>query len=884
MLIGQFPRLLRAGALPLLVFPAAMAFGAAAARDPLQELRFAPTPGWTQLPAEAANDLAFVAAPDPKEFEGPSATVHISAEIRRNADAALRRLRQFSASRREPVRDIVVDGWPGLLREYRAPYPERQAAEAQGGAHDALFVSFMVAIDSTIVRAEGSVPADHPRAAARMAEMQHLLASMKARRSGDANRARESLGRVRKGLPDPKAGGSTTSGLPSGAYTTYLPSRGLPSGAYTTYQPSIRPVPIPVPSTTKGGELQIAVQGANVAIATQQGFAVFTSQGGAYVATGATPFVATPMAFPRTFGDPTIALGQSGAFYNGTIVDTYTTPPAAGAGPLPAASCMLSVSRSPAPAPGFAAFATPSFPQICAGTGSGTCFPDQPQLAADRWNASPGPVPGDQLYLVWRHFAVDSSANCEKADKSSSVLRIACSTNGGTTWGTPRRFGDSGDNPRIAVARDGTVYVISRDGDDLMVDRFSSCANGLTPATDFPVSAAHVAALECPIAGIDRCESAQLGSYSIATDDAKASRIVVAYSTPSAVAGTETIDLAVSQTSGASWSGSVRVSSNAPGRRILPAVCVTQANAFVGWYDRRAATDAQNDLTDYYLGSVLLDGGLAALGVSDAPVSEVNLTAVPDPQCSIWPSATVSKEDATTCKAPGQLAGRCMVAGVLTATPCSFDSAAGACASGTCTTDRGEPKYGDYNGIACDPGGDVIAAWASATAPGSVAQPAGTPKIRIYASRVRPPTMALKWTAKPVSNLPRFATVDVDALPTGVAAVQDGHATGPIVVGTGSHQVTVSGIWGTANMHTVYSDACDATGHFDIANGDHLTCSADTTINAKGLCEGTCNEQHGRCLARPGPIPSLSDPDARQRHLKQCQDNFAACLARCKTQ
>jgi hypothetical protein len=148
-----------------------------------------------------------------------------------------------------------------------------------------------------------------------------------------------------------------------------------------------------------------------------------------------------------------------------------------------------------------------------------------------------------------------------------------------------------------------------------------------------------------------------------------------------------------------------------------------------------------------------------------------------------------------------------------------------------------------------------------------------------YAARVRPPTVALSWTATPVSNLPRFATVNVDSR----RQVQDGHATGPIVIGTGMHQVTVSGIWGAANLHTV-AGACDATGQFHIKNGEHLTCSATTNINTRGLCEGTCKkQQHERCMAQPEPIPTVADPDARQRHQKQCQDNFAACLAHCKT-
>jgi hypothetical protein len=63
-----------------------------------------------------------------------------------------------------------------------------------------------------------------------------------------------------------------------------------------------------------------------------------------------------------------------------------------------------------------------------------------------------------------------------------------------------------GDFPRVAVGLDGAAYVVSLSGNSVLLNRFSSCASGLTAAADFPVTVATLTgAVACPVPWLDRC-------------------------------------------------------------------------------------------------------------------------------------------------------------------------------------------------------------------------------------------------------------------------------------------------------------------------------------------------------------------------------------------
>jgi hypothetical protein len=178
-------------------------------------------------------------------------------------------------------------------------------------------------------------------------------------------------------------------------------------------------------------------------------------------------------------------------------------------------------------------------------------------------------------------------------------------------------------------------------------------------------------------------------------------------------------------------------------------LCTTGGQAFVTWYDRRAATPCptppcpgiNNDLTDYFAGSARLDAGGNLVAGTDFRISEVA-----DPWCaSGWPCGTRQAPDASeSCSIQPQLAGFCTDAmGNFTGIRCDFldcggvgQNMGGACqctAGAVCNGGNGCPKYGDYNGNACT-ARRLFAAWASATSPPGITPPSTTIDI-FFSSR-----------------------------------------------------------------------------------------------------------------------------------------------------
>ncbi len=128
----------------------------------------------------------------------------------------------------------------------------------------------------------------------------------------------------------------------------------------------------------------------------------------------------------------------------------------------------------------------------------------------------------------------------------------------------------------------------------------------------------------------------------------------------------------------------------------MPWVCTSGGNAFVTWYDRRAATTTNNDLTDYFAASAGLSGG--NLVPNNDEFFKISTTS--DPQCNLWPAAPRSTWDSENCSVQPQNPGRCSVH---MNQPCDFSGGDGLqCPVGeTCQTGGGVPKYGGYNGNAC---------------------------------------------------------------------------------------------------------------------------------------------------------------------------------------
>ena len=411
-------------------------------------------------------------------------------------------------------------------------------------------------------------------------------------------------------------------------------------------------------------------------------------------------------------GDPSLAYGQSGNFYLAGI--SIRCLPAHANGPngydctgilrstdngqtFPFLSNAVACPRNnPNPPPNLA----------------NRCFPDQEHIAADGFNAAPG---GDQVYSVWRNF-----------DATDQDPAIVCSQDSGATWTAPADV-DSGFIPRVGAGQDGFVYVVYRSGGNIRINKYSSCANGLVVQPTFPKTIGAVTDVTCPVPGLDRCNDGNnLSSITVAVDDTNPAHVYVAYANETA-AGNQDIIVQDSLDGGVTWPAARVVTVNAAvtGVRFMPWVCATGGDAYVTWYDRRASTASNNDLTDYYAGIAGLDG-MGNLTVR----SETRITASSDPQCaSGWPCAPRATGDSESCSVQPQLAGVCCDA-TMTGCPgsgqrCDFTSGPACPNPGeTCNGGGGCPKYGDYNGNACA-SLRLLTGWASATPPSGIPSSGG---------------------------------------------------------------------------------------------------------------------------------------------------------------
>jgi hypothetical protein len=441
------------------------------------------------------------------------------------------------------------------------------------------------------------------------------------------------------------------------------------------------------------GELEITASSdaSNVVIASNGGLSFSTNRGVSF-STGTT----------GVFGlnDPSLARGASGNFY----LDVIATPTGTQA-QLNVKGCTNAVSRSTNQG---ASFTLQGYSARCPSTGA-ICFPDQEHMAGDTRNAANG---GDQLYAVWRNFTPASSvATCNGIGGGYVTSSITCSQNNGSNWTARTAIPGAGDFPRVAVGRDGSVFVVTVSGNLVLLNRFSSCASGLKPVTGFPVTVATlIGGVTCSVSGLDRCNNGNvLSSPVVAPDPGNANHLFVTFAENNGGTG-ERIVAMESNDRGKSFPIRKILSDSTSARRFMPWSCSTRGGAWIGWYDRGAATNANNDLTDYVIAST--------------SGTHWKLSGNPDPQCaSGWPCAPRSSKDSETCSVQPQLAGVCRnAAGGGSKIRCDFS--AGGCPAGeTCKSGGGCPKYGDYNGIACG-GNFVVAAWASATA--SPGQPAAT--------------------------------------------------------------------------------------------------------------------------------------------------------------
>src|SRR5882724_1125247 len=660
----------------IFIFPLACAHAQEQRAEVAKDVVLAVPPNWSPSAAKYRNAVQLVSPPvEVQKEKGAQAVMTITSERRRSHQEAVQRLTEIAVEIHTPVEFIEIGGWPALQRQYTTPL-ERTGQEAKGDKEPfppqqlSLRTTTAVAVEDTVVQFQTALaPGADPKLADEAKAM--VRRAIVAKKPNPAQTERDlRLLRERPLKPQALSSQQTTGKGPLTSDRRPGLKRPLPK----------RNVGLARTVQTGNGELEVAASanGQTVVVAANSGYSNSTDGGQNFTFRGG-----TPGAFPRD-GDPSLALGASGAFYYGFIGFPNGTPAA-----LNVSGCSNSIGRSN---DNGVTFPVVGHAVLCPQTGAGLCFPDQEHIAADRVNSAVG---SDQVYNVWRNFLpAGTPPACSSITSGFPTAALVCSTNNGSTWTAPALMPGGSDFPRVGVGSDGAVYVVYRSGGNVMLNKFSSCSSGLTQQVGFPVTVRTFADVTCPVAGLDRCNDGNvLSSPSVTVDSTNANHVYVAFSTDTG-AGNENIVVADSVDGGANWPRAQTVNSGATARRYMPWVCALGGTAFVSWYDRRAATSTNPDRTDYFLGSVFAaPAGLQAGG-------EENLTVNPDPECATaFPCGARSTNDFTACSTTGTVGSGC-------------------------------PKYGDYNGNGCA-GGRVYSAWASATAPPGLPAPGG---ISVYAS------------------------------------------------------------------------------------------------------------------------------------------------------
>ena len=645
-----------------------------------------------------ARKMTMRAAPDDKDVDAvvPEARILVTTEPRLNRADAVKRLRDIATSRDEAARFVTIAGWPAVEMSFVEEVPRRSKNPGPPAFSQRGLTA--IAVDDKIVRFEISLTPDADRGL--LAEAQTVARSATFPSKGNEREVARTLQDLDKTKRNSRA-----APLPQSKTTPPQPL----AEAGATAPAAATGTPVRVQGGL--GELEVAASpnANNIVIASNASLSFSTNSGTNYAAGNAGVF---------GLNDPSMSRGQSGNFYLGVIAFPNGT-----AAQGNQTGCTNAVNRS---TDNGANFVLQGFSALCPQNGAGVCFPDQEHIAADRINASAN---NDQLYAVWRNFTPAAAvASCRNITTGFPTSSITCSQDNGGNWTATAAMAGAGDFPRVAVGRDGSVYAVSIQGNNVLLNKFSSCANGLAAVAGFPVTVATLTGpVGCPMAGLDRCNNGNtLSSPVVSPDPADANHIMVSFA-ENDTAGGERVVVAESRDAGLTFPRRATVSGSISARRFMPWSCSARGDAWVGWYDRRAALAAgvTNDLTDYFIGPAVSVGG-ATPSLTAGTVR--NLTNNPDPQCaSGWPCVPRARADSDTCTVQPQLAGICLrpvPPGGGSQQRCDFNTI-GACPAGeNCVTGGGCPKYGDYNGIACADN-HVIAAWASATAPQGLPAVAG---------------------------------------------------------------------------------------------------------------------------------------------------------------
>ena len=469
--------------------------------------------GWS---ATREKDRAWIVNAPLDQATGPALNaltqIFVSVEHRTDHADAVQRLRGIASEYDAPVTYLTIGGWPALRRTVVIRKEQPGAEEAEANNEQVLLITTAIAAGDLVVRADARMPPDASEG--QQEQVRAIEAGMTLQSAGNPAAAETEVkelqarprleplrpppSEVKPAAPPRRQGLLERPRLLLEGANARSEEEGRPEQAKEEREEPDADEAGAAARVINGGfasepEIAVSTDGENIVVAQQFAYATSNDGGLTFPTTGAFP--------SSDGGDSSLAYGKSGNFYEGTIFKT---------------SSALNVSTDNGKTFKFDANAF-----TCPTTGANQCgftrntppapFPDQEHIATDRFNAGAN---GDQVYDAWR--------------QGNGNYGIACSTNSGANFGAAQF--KTGDFPRITVAQDGFVYVVSVSGGAINIDKFSSCQSGLNYQTGFPQTVASGISVTCPVAGLDRCDNGnQLSSHTVAVDDANASHIYVAY-------------------------------------------------------------------------------------------------------------------------------------------------------------------------------------------------------------------------------------------------------------------------------------------------------------------------------------------------------------------
>jgi len=357
------------------------------------------------------------ATADTSEFThtGDDARISVFAQRFPNHNAAVDALGKAAAEAGGKTHIQSLGGWPSMSWTSHAPIPRPGDVAGGGSRSPATLSTTLVAVGPDLLHFSIVIS---PGAPAMLQTDANTIVSgfidktAPIRNRLDPATSRDELKRLRR----------------------LLPARLQPLAAMRVAPLSIAPGTAPAPPSQPGrpmfvtegpGELEVAVSddGTHIVIASNDELSVSRDSGHNFENVSI-----NGCDHGRCTGDPSIAVAASGRFYYSWMAGEQE----------------VEIARS---ALDFRSFQKVGVAATCT---RDKCLTDQPHIAADRRNSSSSG--SDRLYLVWRDFP---------SRNQSPVSRLTCSADGGANWIPAIQIYDtSGDFPRLAVARDGFVYVV----------------------------------------------------------------------------------------------------------------------------------------------------------------------------------------------------------------------------------------------------------------------------------------------------------------------------------------------------------------------------------------------------------------------------------------